>query len=288
MSSPSSIFLQKIIDEGEWNINNNDIVYKQTIGKGNFGEVFKASWRKTPVAVKKLRSNIKNKEEFKMECKILNKLSHPNIIQFYGILLDKTYGMVIELLDDNLENYNYMNTKKIQAYEFILDIARGLHYLHNRSPCCIIHRDIKPSNLLLTRSKRVKICDFGISCFQYNPNELYNMTGETGTYRYMAPEVMKGEQYNSSVDIYSLGVVMYTLIEDTPFKNLRVYDVIKCVIHNNFKPKTFKHKKTEQLITRCWSYNASDRYTAEQIIDDIEIIIENEQKVVNKNWLKLF
>ena len=90
-----------------------------------------------------------------------------------------------------------------------IDIMRGLAYLHNRQPKCVIHRDLKPTNLLLTQSGKVKIADFGISCFQANSQEIYKMTGETGTYRYMAPEVMCAQNHTQAVDYFALGVIGY-------------------------------------------------------------------------------
>lgn len=270
-------FLEGLLNETECHVEQKDLQYGEKLGAGNFGEVHSCLWRKTPVAVKFLTNNLRNKQEFKSECSILQKLSHPNIVQFYGIVNDLKVGIVIELLEENLEKYNASNTKREQSYEFILDIARGLYYLHDRKPECIIHRDIKPSNLLLTRSKRVKICDFGISCFQQDPRELYKMTGETGTYRYMAPEVIKAEEYNSSVDIYSLGVIMYTLLEDNPYPYLSVTQIILAVTEKRYVPK-FKHKTTKELIQQCWNYEPDERMTASDIIDEVERLMKVKKK----------
>lgn len=269
-------FLEQMINETECHVDNDDLEIKKKLGAGKFGEVYQATWRKTPVAIK-LTNNLKNKQEFKSECSILHKLSHPNIVQFYGIVSGERLGIVIELLEENLEPYHVFNTKKDQALEFILDIARGIYYLHDRKPNCIIHRDIKPTNLLLTRSKRVKICDFGISCFQEDPKVSYKMTGQTGTYRYMAPEVLSGYEYNSSVDIYSLGVIIYSLLEDIPYKNLTITQVIDVVTRKGLVPN-IKHKDTEYLIQKTWNMNQDERITADQIIDEVEDIIQKTKK----------
>lgn len=65
-----------------------------------------------------------------------------------------------------------------------MDIANAMAYLHSRN---VIHRDLKPANILLTRDHRVKIADFGMSV----ANTGQELTAETGTYRYMAPEVRR-------------------------------------------------------------------------------------------------
>ena len=270
-------FLSSLIEETECNINTKDIEYKQKLGSGNFGEVYKAYWRKTPIAIKILTSNLRNKQEFKSECKIIHKLSHPNIVQFYGIVNDANIGIGIELLVENLEPYNAHNTKREQALNFILDITRGIYYLHDRKPNCIIHRDIKPTNLLLTESKRVKICDFGISCFQHDPKQKYKMTGETGTYRYMAPEVLLCEEYDSSVDIYSLGIIMFKLLEDIPFKFLTVTQIINAVSKKSYYPK-IKDYAIKDLIENTWNYDPEKRITADEVIDQLEYILSRKEK----------
>lgn len=83
-------------------------------------------------------------------------------------------GSLLSLLSDSSRYYEYL--------PIALDIANAMAYLHSRN---VIHRDLKPSNILLTRDHRVKLGDFGMSV----ANTGQELTAETGTYRYMAPEV---------------------------------------------------------------------------------------------------
>ena len=120
-----------------------------------------------------------------------------------------------------------------KAGEICLDICRGMAYLHGHRPRAIIHRDLKPENLLFTVSEKVKVGDFGLSktlsakldasyraarCADDADahgdsaglhNEPYKMTGETGSYRYMAPEVYKHEAYGPKVDVYAFAMIAY-------------------------------------------------------------------------------
>lgn len=267
-------FLDNLLDENEHEVDSTELEYQKKLGSGSFGEVYSASWKKTPVAVKILSSHLEDKQEFKNEYNFLQKLSHPNIVQFYGIVTDVKVGIVLELMEDSLEKYNISNTPKEQCLKFVLDVARGLHYLHSKK---IIHRDIKPSNLLLTKSKQVKISDFGLSCFQYDPIQYYKMSREPENYRYMAPEVIKGEPYNTSVDIFSLGVIMYKLVEDVPYKNLTITEIIVASTEKKYVPK-FKSKSTKELIESCWNYNTKERLTASQVIDEVQEVIKNRKK----------
>lgn len=80
-----------------------------------------------------------------------------------------------------------------------LELARALNFLHKCVPC-ILHRDLKPGNLLLTQEGHLKVSDFGLSkIIDKSTNGAYQMTGVTGTLRYMAPEVMRSESYNEKV-----------------------------------------------------------------------------------------
>lgn len=100
-----------------------------------------------------------------------------------------------------------------------LDCARGMTYLHCRSPQPVIHRDLKPNNLMIS-GPRLKIGDFGLSKTLSVRNRLpqdmsqaYNLTGETGSYRYMAPEVFRHEYYGTPVDVYAFSMIAYQMFQ---------------------------------------------------------------------------
>lgn len=87
-----------------------------------------------------------------------------------------------------------------------LDIAHGMQYLHARG---ILHRDLKSENLLLDEDMCVKVADFGISCLE---TQCGSAKGFTGTYRWMAPEMIKEKHHTKKVDVYSFGIVMWELL----------------------------------------------------------------------------
>ena len=91
-------------------------------------------------------------------------------------------------------------------------MAQALAFLHQCKPP-IIHRDLKPDNILIADNGSFKLADFGLSkmCLSEGRGQ-YQMTGETGTLQYMAPEVMRSEHYDKSVDIYSFALVLWFLI----------------------------------------------------------------------------
>lgn len=226
----SNTFIRNLSEQGEWEIPHSELDIKQVLGKGSFGVVRYATWRGTEVALKVINDKTINTEEFNVEMMILSKLHHPNILQFLGSCTTKVpYIIVMEyMINDSLEN-NINNLDYNKKINIIKDISKGLAYLHNRKPHCIIHRDLKPSNILLTSSYKAKIADFGISSLQAQSSECYKMTGETGTYRYMAPEVMKHMNYNTKVDIWSFGMIVYHIFVEKPYGNIPIERVFNYI-----------------------------------------------------------
>ncbi|KAM4110253.1 hypothetical protein ACB094_03G180800 [Castanea mollissima] len=130
------------------------------IGKGSFGEILKACWRGTPVAVKRILPSLSDDrlviQDFKHEVNLLVKLRHPNIVQFLGAVTEKKPLMLITEYLRGGDLHQYLKEKgslgPSTAINFALDIARAMAYLHNE-PNVIIHRDLKPRNVLLVSSR---------------------------------------------------------------------------------------------------------------------------------------
>ena len=211
----------------EWTINPLEIDVKEKLGGGTFATVFKGAWRGTDIALKVVKQDM-DTHEFAVEMNVISRLHHPNILQFLGACTARFSPQLIVMeymQNGTLETANN-GLCYSQKISIVQDIARGVAYLHNRKPDCIIHRDLKPNNILLTTSYKAKIADFGLSCLHPVSNEMYKMTSETGTYRYMAPEVLTHKLYNAKVDIWSFGVVLFFMFQGTPHEGLSTKEVI--------------------------------------------------------------
>lgn len=96
-----------------------------------------------------------------------------------------------------------------------LDIARGMEYIHSQG---VIHRDLKPENILITEDFHLKVADFGIAC-----EEAYCdlLADDPGTYRWMAPEMIKRKHYGRKVDVYGFGLILWELVAGTiPYEDM--------------------------------------------------------------------
>lgn len=249
-------------ENGEWEVSRKTLEISHKIGHGCFGSVHLAHWRFTPVVVKILVKSSENicLQEFRSELDSLSQIRHPNIIQFFGACThQKPFIILLEYmtngnLDAHIHHMSFEHKKCI-----LNDITNGLSYLHNRQPRCVIHRDLKPTNILLNENFRAKIADFGLSVFQQNHNDSFLMTGETGTYRYMAPEVIMHKEYNSSVDIWSFGMIMYYMFYHMPFENLTTTSIISSVTSPYYKLHFSKTTELSNIISKCTDWIPTNR-----------------------------
>jgi len=193
--------------------------FHSQLGSGAFGKVYKVSSKLTSniyalkVLSKNQITNLKLTEQLKKEIAIIAKCNHDNIIKLYGAFEDKSYiYLIMELANDSTLFSKLKKSKKLsesQTAIYLADIVRALVYLHSQKPA-IIHRDLKPENILLNDG-RCKIADFGWS----------NITDEfrntfCGTPDYLAPEMIIGTGHDEKLDVWTIGVMMYELIEGQP------------------------------------------------------------------------
>nr|XP_043634244.1 cysteine-rich receptor-like protein kinase 2 [Erigeron canadensis] len=189
------------------------------LGKGGFGEVFKAALDDgSIVAVKRLHvQHARAKEEFENEVKLISNVHHRNLLRLLGwssqgsdLLLVLEY-MPNGSLDTYLWGAKRGTLDWTQRYEIIFGIARGLAHLHNEFHVKIIHRDIKSNNILLTDDFKPKIADFGLARFQPD-DETHVSTKFAGTLGYTAPEYAQYGTLSDKVDTYSFGIVTLEII----------------------------------------------------------------------------
>ncbi|CAH9078343.1 unnamed protein product [Cuscuta europaea] len=274
----------------DWEVDPSELDFSNSviIGKGSFGEILKAYWRGTPVAVKRILPNLSDDrlviQDFRHEVNLLVKLRHPNVVQFLGAVTDQKPLMLITEYLRGGDLHQHLKEKGAlspsTAVNFAMDIARGMTYLHNE-PNVIIHRDLKPRNVLLVNSsaEHLKVGDFGLSKLirVQNSHDVYKMTGETGSYRYMAPEVFKHKKYDKKVDVFSFAMILYEMLEgDAPMSNCEAYEAAKYVADGHrptFRAKGFT-PELKELVDQCWAGDMNQRPSFLEIMKRLEKIME--------------
>ncbi|XP_035391971.1 mitogen-activated protein kinase kinase kinase 20 isoform X2 [Electrophorus electricus] len=254
-----------------------DIAFYESCGGGSFGSVYRARWlsQDQEVAVKKLLK-IEN------EAEILSVLSHRNIIQFYGAILEApNYGIVTEYASGG-SLYEYLssdNSEEIsmkQIMTWAADIAKGMHYLHAEAPVKVIHRDLKSRNVVMTADKVLKICDFGASKFHSHTTHM----SLVGTFPWMAPEVIQSLPVSETCDTYSYGVVLWEMLTcEIPFKGLEGLQVAWLVVEKNERltiPSTCP-ASFAGLMRRCWETEPVKRPLFKEILSILETMYNDSQ-----------
>ena len=255
--------------------NNNNIDLNQyyeidsKLGEGNFSSVYLSTHilTKERVAIKVLeKSKIQNNSEkirIEREINILKKLHHYNIINLYSTIENnsKTYIIQEYIPGKNLLEYIKVRKKldEKESCEIFQQIIFCLEYIHKLN---ISHRDLKPENILLTKEKKIKLIDFGLSNI-YNSNNNNLLSTPCGSPFYAAPEMLKGENYNGlNIDIWSSGVILYLMLTGLlPFNdnenNINV--LYKKIIDGKFNIPNYLSKNAKNLIKKILVTNPRKR-----------------------------
>ncbi|XP_076927409.1 cysteine-rich receptor-like protein kinase 3 [Bidens hawaiensis] len=189
------------------------------VGKGGFGEVYKAIIDdENVVAVKRLHvSDARAKSEFENEVRLIGNVQHRNLVRQLGWCIEGTeLLLVLEYIPQgSLDNFLWgekrgsLNWEK--RFDIIFGVARGLAHLHNEFHVKIIHRDIKLNNILVDHDFQPKICDFGLARLQPE-DQTHISTKLAGTLGYMAPEYATKGHLSEKADTYSFGIVILEII----------------------------------------------------------------------------
>lgn len=216
------------------NIMIEDFEFIKVIGKGHFGKVSQVRFKPDGniYALKSLKKEklieAKDLEHTKLERKILANLNHPFIIKLkYAFQNLKKLYLVMEYHNGG-ELFYHMKSKDTLTEEeakfYISQIVLVIEFLHTKK---IIYRDLKPENIILDRLGYIKLTDFGLAKDEVNSESV----AETlcGTRDYLAPEIVKGEKYGKSVDIWSMGVLLYEMLFGVVFIFYIFFYVVKII-----------------------------------------------------------
>ncbi len=273
----------------------------RAIGKGGFGQVWKVHHKSTGnlyvIKVMNKQNIIDQKmiEQINREIEIMYKLNHPHIIKLINHFEDDDNLYLIMHYASKGQLYSLLKKQgrfdQRSTAQYMRELISAIKYLHSFDPP-IIHRDIKPENILLDENGRVKLADFGWSNYVSSNNELRKTY--CGTPEYLAPEMVKKEGHDTSVDIWDLGVLMFELLAGRPpfngtnqgelFSNIKKHRINWV---DDFPPLA------KNLISKILKQNPKERLTIEQILNHNwfeanpplrPVLVE--QKITERQWLE--
>eukprot|EP01137_Pigoraptor_chileana_P023150 Opistho-2@88994 len=252
------------------------VLTEKDIGKGAFATVYEATHRVTGkrFAVKVIDKDDlvpAEREGMLAEVAILKLAHHPNIVALRDVFEtpEKLY-LVMELCTGGelLDVLQEGPLSEEEARPIVRQLGRGIAYLHDLG---IIHRDLKPSNILFQSSgtNDVKICDFGYSKFARPTEGLHD---PCGTLKYWAPEIVKKEDHNKAVDMWTLGILTYSILTGVfPFGGNDEEELLESIAKGKFNCLNSNYKalseSAKDLIRNLLKLDPSKRLTATQVLE---------------------
>ncbi|KAF8020625.1 hypothetical protein BT93_G1154 [Corymbia citriodora subsp. variegata] len=247
-----------------WEINLNNLKFEKKVASGSYGDLYKGTYCSQDVAIKVLKPERLNEElqsEFAQEVFIMRKVRHKNVVQFIGACTKPPNLYIVTEFMSGGSVYDYLHKQKgffklPRLLKVAIDVAKGMHYLHQNN---IIHRDLKAANLLMDENEVFKVADFGVARVKAQSGV---MTAETGTYRWMAPEVIEHKPYDHKADVFSFGIVLWeALTGKLPYEYLTPLQAAVGVVQKGLRPTIPKHThpKLSELLQSCWQADAKKR-----------------------------
>ncbi|KAJ7959322.1 putative Kinase [Quillaja saponaria] len=230
--------------------------FKEKIGEGGFGSVFKGKLRSGQlVAVKVLGKSKTNGEDFINEVATIGRIHHMNVVRLIGFCVEGSKrALVYEFMPNgSLDKYifskegsnNTVDLSCERIYEISLGVAYGIAYLHQGCDMQILHFDIKPHNILLDENFSPKVSDFGLAKLYHVDDSIISLTAVRGTLGYMAPELfyknIGGVSYKA--DVYSFGKLLMEMASRR--KNLQ----------SSVDGKGSSEENLSQIYFPFWIYN---------------------------------
>ncbi|CAK9170684.1 unnamed protein product [Ilex paraguariensis] len=264
----------------EWTIDLRKLNMGAAFAQGAFGKLYKGTYNGEDVAIKLLERPEHDPErahlmeqQFQQEVMMLATLKHPNIVRFIGACRKPLVWCIITEYAKGGSVRQFLTKRQNRsvplklAVKQALDVSRGMEYVHGLG---LIHRDLKSDNLLIAADKSIKIADFGVARIEVQTE---GMTPETGTYRWMAPEMIQHRPYTQKVDVYSFGIVLWELITGMlPFQNMTAVQAAFAVVNKGVRPNIPNDclPVLGDIMSRCWDANPDVRPPFTEVVRMLE------------------
>jgi len=270
----------------------------QLIGKGSSCKVYTVlSKSDNKLYAIKESSSKENEDIIKNEVSIFKQLNNesPYIIHFYDFFKGKNehnkpclciqleyceYGNIREILKKGKKLG--ITITEIEISAIIYMVLQGINFIHKKN---LVNRDIKGRNILVGKNGSVKLCDFGI-CRKYIENGMKKFRG--GSPYWMAPEILKKEEYTQNIDIWALGITCIELAEyEPPYSKYSPDEVLKKIIKNPPKglnnPDNWSYEFND-FVKKCLEIDKNKRPFSDELLKH-EFITNLDKKNINRNLI---
>ncbi|XP_052308133.1 serine/threonine-protein kinase STY46 isoform X11 [Populus trichocarpa] len=264
-----------------WEIDPKYLKFENKVASGSYGDLYKGTYCSQEVAIKILkpeRVNSDLQKEFAQEVYIMRKVRHKNVVQFIGACTKPPSLCIVTEFMHGGSVYDYLHKQRgvfklPNLLKVAIDVSKGMDYLHQNN---IIHRDLKGANLLMDENEVVKVADFGVARVKAQTGI---MTAETGTYRWMAPEVIEHKPYDHKADVFSFGIVLWELLTGKiPYEYLTPLQAAVGVVQKGLRPTIPKNTqpKLAELLEKCWQQDPALRPDFSEIIEILQQIAKEQ------------
>ncbi|XP_036185225.1 tyrosine-protein kinase ABL1 isoform X3 [Myotis myotis] len=265
----------------KWEMERTDITMKHKLGGGQYGEVYEGVWKKysLTVAVKTLKEDTMEVEEFLKEAAVMKEIKHPNLVQLLGVCTREppfyiitefmTYGNLL----DYLRECNRQEVTAVVLLYMATQISSAMEYLEKKN---FIHRDLAARNCLVGENHLVKVADFGLSRL---------MTGDTYTahagakfpIKWTAPESLAYNKFSIKSDVWAFGVLLWEIATYgmSPYPGIDLSQVYE-LLEKDYRMERPEGcpEKVYELMRACWQWNPSDRPSFAEIHQAFETMFQ--------------
>jgi len=257
-----------------------EIKILDSLGSGEFGHVFRGTWKGKEVAIKQLfwDGNTKTNalQELRKEAENFRNLDHPRLVKFIGACFEPPHLCLLMEYVSYGSLYYALHVSKLKfpfrnACNMSLQLAEGVTFLHSQNPI-VVHRDLKSLNVVLDYSFNIKICDFGLTEIMEGTHISKKNNG--GSPRYMAPELFdKKSKITEKIDVWAMGCIFgeifggkipYKGVVDLPdlTRNILVFRKLPEIPSNENCPPA-----AQKVIADCLTYEGELRPSSRDIFD---------------------
>ncbi|KAL5274667.1 CSK family protein [Megaselia abdita] len=247
-------------DKG-WVIPESDLQLRESIGKGEFGDVMLGILRGDKVAVKMLKDS-GAAQKFLAEASVMTTLEHENLVKFIGLVFtNKHIYLVTEFMSkgslvDYLRSRGRLHITKKDQINFAYDTCSGMEYLETKK---VVHRDLAARNVLISENCTAKVSDFGLA-----REECYNLEVGKLPIKWTAPEALKGGRFSNKSDMWSFGILLWEIYSfgRVPYPRIPLADVVKHVeIGYKMEAPEGCPPEVYEMMRQSWDLNPVKRPT---------------------------